>query len=190
MKKSTVNFQKEFKLWKACSKDEFRPVMQHVFFKDGYAYASDTHVLVRVPLEECTTFEEEERELLDGCLLHGSMLKYIVGFETVLVETDEDGAVYLKAKAGENTITVKLGKDGDALTYPKAEELLQKHRNGDRSPIQKIGINPKFVASLTEALGTDNLKFEFSDEKSAIFARPLNESSNAIGLIMPLAIMD
>lgn len=184
MKKGTlINFKKAFQLWKACATDAMRPVMEHILFKDGYAYASDSHVLVRVPLEECTTFEEDQRALLDDCLIHKSMLKYIVGFDVVTVEKDENGVVCLEARAGENTITVKLGKNGDVLKYPNAEAILQS-RN-ERTPINKIGFDPKFITSLMEALGTKRLKFEFADEKSAVFVYPMGISS-AIGVIMPI----
>lgn len=185
MKKATSNFMKEFKLWKACSKkEEFRPVMEHVLFKDGYAYASDSHVLVRVPLEECTTFDEDQRALLDGYLIHRSMLQYIVGFDTVLVKKTDDGDVYLEANAGGNIIKVQLAKDGGDLKYPNAEAILQ--RKSERTPVQKIGFAPKFIASLTDALGTSRLEFAFADEKSAVFVRPVSEISEAIGVIMPI----
>lgn len=185
MKNGTLNFKKDFQLWKACAGDPFRPVMEYILLKGGYAYASDSHVLVRVPLEECTTFDETQLELLDDCLIHKSMLKYIVGFDIVLVEKTEDGAVCLKVREGENTITVELGKNGGALKYPNAEEILKGSK--DRTPIQKIGFNPKFIASLTAALGTDLLKFEFASEKSAVFVRPVSALSNAVGVIMPIA---
>ena len=188
MKNETLNFKKDFQLWKACATDAMRPVMEYILFKDGYAYASDSHVLVRVPLEECTTFEEDQRALLDGCLIHKSMLKYIVGFDIVLVEKAEDGAVCLEARTGENTVKVQLGKNGDALKYPNAEEILKGSKH--RTPIQKIGFNPKFIASLTAALGTDLLKFEFASENSAVFVRPVSAISNAVGVIMPISITE
>lgn len=184
MKNGTLNFKKDFQLWKACANDSVRPVMEYILFKDGFAYASDAHVLVRVPLEECTTFEEEQRALLDDCLIHKSILKYIVGFDIVLVEKNDDGTVCLKVREGENTITVELGKNGDDLKYPNAEEILKGSK--DRTPIQKIGFNPKFIASLTAALGTDRLKFEFASERSAVLVRPISEKSNAVGVIMPI----
>ena len=184
MKNGTLNFKKDFQLWKACANDPVRPVMEYILFKDGYAYASDAHVLVRVPLEECTTFEDEQRALLDDCLIHRSMLKYIVGFDIVLVKKADDGAVYLEARTGENTVNVQLGKNGDVLKYPNTEDILKGSK--DRTPIQKIGFNPKCIASLTAALGTDRLKFEFASEKSAVFVRPVSAISNAVGVIMPI----
>lgn len=184
MKNGTLNFKKDFQLWKACANDPVRPVMEYILFKDGYAYASDAHVLVRVPLEECTTFEEDQRALLDDCLIHRSMLKYIVGFDIVLVKKTDDGAVYLEARTGENTVKVQLGKNGDVLKYPNTEDILKGSK--DRTPILKIGFNPKFIASLTAALGTDLLKFEFASEKSVVFARPVSAISNAVGVIMPI----
>lgn len=188
MKNGTLNFKKDFQLWKACATDAMRPVMEYILLKDGHAYASDSHVLVRVPLEECTTFEEDQLALLDDCLIHKSMLKYIVGFDIVLVEKTEDGAVYLEARTGENTVKVQLGKNGDALKYPNAEEILKGSK--DRTPIQKIGLNPKFIASLTAALSTDLLKFEFSSENSAVFVRPVSAFSNAVGVIMPIMTIE
>ena len=184
MKNGTINFKKDFQLWKACATDALRPVMEYILLKDGYAYASDAHVLVRVPLDECTTFEEDQRALLDGCLIHKSMLKYIVGFDIVRVKKTEDGAVYLEACTGENTVKVQLGKNGDVLKYPDAEGLLKGSK--ERTPIQKIGFNPKFIASLTAALGTDLLKFEFASESSAVFVRPVRGISSAVGVIMPI----
>lgn len=184
MKNGTLNFKKDFQLWKACADDDARPVMEYILLKNGYAYASDAHVLVRVPLDECTTFDEDQRALLDGCLIHKSMLKYIVGFDIVLVEKTEDGAVYLEARTGENTVKVQLGKNGDVLKYPDAEEILK--RSKDRTPIQKIGFNPKFIASLTAALGTNLLKFEFASENSAVLVRPVSGYSSAVGIIMPI----
>lgn len=186
MKNGTLNFKKDFQLWKACETDAIRPVMEHILFKDGYAYASDSHVIVRVPLEECTTFEEDQRALLDGCLIHKSMLKYIVGFDIVRIEKTEDGVVYLEARTGENIVKVQLGKNGDVLKYPNAEEILKGSK--DRTPIQKIGFAPKFIASLTAALGTDRIKFEFASENSAVFVRPISEISNALGVIMPIMV--
>ena len=185
MKENVMNFSKQFKLWKACAADEMRPVMEYILLKDGYAYASDSHVLVRVPLEECTSFDEEQRALLDNCLIHKSMLKFIVGFDIAIVEKTDEDVVYLEARAGENTVKVQLVKNGDALKYPNAEEILKGSK--DRTPIQKIGFNPKFIASLTAALGTDLLKFEFASEKSAVFVRPVSSVSNAVGVIMPIA---
>lgn len=184
MKNGTLNFKKDFQLWKACASDVVRPVMEHILLKGGYAYASNGHVLVRVPLDELTTFDEEQRAMLDDCLIHKSMLKYIVGFDIVRVEKTEDGAVYLEASTGENIVKVQLGKNGDVLKYPNAEEILKGSK--DRTPIQKIGFNPKFIASLTAALGSDSLKFEFSSESSAVFVRPISEISSAVGVIMPI----
>lgn len=186
MKEGTLNFKKEFKLWKACASDLVRPVMEHVLFKDGYAYASDAHILVRVPLEECTTFDEEQRALLDDRLIHKSMLKFIVGFDIVLIEKGDDDVVCLKARAGENTVKIELAKNGGKLTYPDAEKLLQSQ--SDCTPIQKIGLAPKLIASFAEALGTDKLKFEFASERSAVRVCPLDVLRQAVGVIMPVML--
>lgn len=65
--KTRHNFNKDLRMDLACSRnDYFRPVFSYIHFKDGYAYACDTHILVKNKLSECSTFTDEEIEKLDG----------------------------------------------------------------------------------------------------------------------------
>lgn len=58
--KTRHNFNKDLRMDLACSRnDYFRPVFSYIHFKDGYAYACDTHILVKNKLSECSTFTDE-----------------------------------------------------------------------------------------------------------------------------------
>lgn len=46
--KTRHNFNKDLRMDLACSRiDYFRPVFSYIHFKDGCAYACDTHILVK-----------------------------------------------------------------------------------------------------------------------------------------------
>lgn len=46
--KTRHNFNRGLRMDLACSRnDYFIPIFSYIYFKDGYAYASDTHILVK-----------------------------------------------------------------------------------------------------------------------------------------------
>ena len=59
MKKNPKNFNKDFPLWKACGlKDNIRTGMHYISFANGYAYATDSHILVKARLTDISDFDE------------------------------------------------------------------------------------------------------------------------------------
>ena len=64
------NFDKKVQMHLACSTDDFHPETQCVFFNNGYAYATDTHILVRNRISEISGLNESEIEALNGKFLH------------------------------------------------------------------------------------------------------------------------
>lgn len=46
------NFNPDFKLHKACADDEYRPAFSYVYFRNGYAYATNAHIAVRAKVED------------------------------------------------------------------------------------------------------------------------------------------
>ncbi len=57
------NFRTKISL--VCSTDSLRPSLTHVYFDNGFAVATDAHILIKSPLKE-HGFEREEIELLQG----------------------------------------------------------------------------------------------------------------------------
>lgn len=84
--KTRHNFNRCLRMDLACSRnDYFRPVFSYIHFKDGYAYASDTHILVKNNLSECSTFTDEEIEKLDGKFIGSKAYKSILSYDMVQV---------------------------------------------------------------------------------------------------------
>lgn len=58
MKTIFKNFDKSYPLYLACGlKDTFREVMHYIMFSNGYAYATDSHILVKARLTDISDFD-------------------------------------------------------------------------------------------------------------------------------------
>lgn len=192
-KKLTINFQKEYKLWMVCAKsDDTRPVLEYVFFRGGYAYASNGWVLVRVPLDLCTTFDEEQRNLLDGYAIHGQLLKWLVKYENVRVGheiVNRDGVdkslAVLVAESGDNIVKIYLS-DNLSVTPPDFNRIFEKPE--DATSIVKIGMDTNKVSAIAGALGTKSLKMLFTKESDRVFVHPIDEENESVGVVMPISL--
>lgn len=59
MKQEVRNFNKKYPLWKACDFDDvFSKWKRFISFANGYAYATDSHILVRARLTDISNFDE------------------------------------------------------------------------------------------------------------------------------------
>ena len=191
-KKVTTNFQPEYKLWKACAKEDMRSVLEYVHFKDGYAYASDGYVLVRVPLSVCTTLDDEQIELLNGFAIHAPLLKMLVGFEKIqvghiasTVNGVEKILAQIVATSGDNIVSVTLS-DNLAVTPPDFEKVMS--FNGEREPVSNIGLYGDRVKIIADAMGANRLELKFRSSKDGVLISPANDESDVIGMIMPFML--
>ena len=197
MKEEPFNaFLKRCQLWKACENPNgsYRPVMEYIFFENGYAYASDSHILVKVPLIHITTLDEESRNLLNGHGIHSPLFKLLTTMGPLRVEKEtitndkgeETEKVHIYAMSGDNEVKVTL-TNPEQKKHPNYEPLFQK--NGERVPIHKIGVSQKRLSDLTAAMGTSDIKMGFIKEDQKIFISPMSLELEGIeGIIMPLMI--
>lgn len=193
-----INFKRCYKLFAACMKpDEAFPNnrMEFVYFLGGYAYASDNHILVRVPLAECTTFDEENYLKLDNTRIHASLLRVLYRFKEVEIREDSKpvGETYeeltlkriviLSAHQGGNEIQIILDEIDNAPDFAKILEL-----EGERKPITSLGIRAKLLDTLTQAMGAVAIKLRFTQANGKVFVNDISDESGALGIIMPLQI--
>lgn len=183
------NFVKEYKLFNACSIDDrFRNAMMMVHFINGYAYASDSHILVRVPLSSCTSFieGEEEWKRLNGFSIHWRVLKTIYGYNNIRVERDDDaGTCHIVTDIEGHAVSFKLQRTEDVHPL-KFEEVLA--RNEAIEPVKRIGINPHLLLKLAEAINLKNVGLYFRGERNAI--RIENKLDGSVAIIMPRMLSD
>ena len=182
---------KNIKLWLAASTDKFREVLQYIYFQDGYAYASNSHILVKIPaimlfdLEGDASIDiEEETKKLQGFLVHSSVWKLLTTFPEVQIkrEGDFEPEVTIEAKKAQHIISVSL-VNSSSYKVPNYEETIVAKEA--REPIQRIGVNVDFLADLTAAMGADNIKLGFTTAKSKIFVEPEPNLYGELGMIMP-----
>ena len=193
MKEIINNFSKRHQIWKACATDEIRPVMNYIYFENGYAYASDSHVLVRIPFSLLSYFDPEDAKKLNGHGIYGPAYKLITTLGILQIQDCK-----IKTPKGEEDGICLVGALDDCeirvtLTNPSQKKHLNMEDlfkvEGERTPIKRIGISQTYLNALTAAMGTTNVKMEFIDNRSKIFVSPVNEleEGNA-GIIMPIML--
>lgn len=158
-KNEWLGFYKEYKLHKACANDDFRPAMHYVCFKDGYAYATDAHIAVRASLQAICALDEEERNKLNGYLIHKSQYEMLLKYSTIEIGEGVINCIDPESKARTTIQLVKLAEsseaaevsEGKAIYFPNVDAVI----NDDLSkePLQKVGFNYSLLGRIIAAMG-------------------------------------
>ena len=198
MTKERLNFQKRFQLHKACATDNVRPVLNYILFRNGYAYATDAHIVVRAKIEDISTFNPEQIEMLEGHLLHRKKYEMLLKYNTVAVEktmaTNEEGKLVETAQFrvyGEDNedIIIPMHKEGDGYKYPNPEAILNKKVGGGNIPC--IGFKIGLLSRLSDAMGGINIvEMHFTDKSTQIEVTSKGELEyqDVRGIIMPVLV--
>lgn len=175
-----INFNKYVQMHLACAKDDLRPVMEHIYFKDGFTYASNAHILVKNDLTQCSNLDPDQIAALDGKLLHYEHYKNILKYD--VIEIAEDG---IEAKKGVNKAFFYFSTVED-LKYPNAEKVLNDALNMSSVPMPQVGLNARLVENISKALANSgDFKFTFKGECNPIICENLDSDYlNCIGIIM------
>lgn len=166
----------------ASGKDaELRPWSIAIHFKDGYAYASEAHVMVKSSLEYHSVINPE---FLDGKSIHKDNFKEILKFE--IVECCEDG-VSCKNSDGQVAFYEYMNM-GDSKIPDFNKVLPDKTKLKD---VAQIGLTPKYVDMCTSAMysGSSVFRFKFTGSDTGILVDAIG-FPNQIGLIMPNALSE
>lgn len=177
-KKIRHNFNKGIKLHLACANEPIRPVMNCIYFKDGYAIASNGKILIKACLNEICNFSEEEKELLDGKLISAKNFKEII--KHTIIEIEEDGfhAIY-------DDWSIKYRFADGEMKYPNYNEVISCFKQGT---VEKILIDPLNIALIADALNVRRgIRFHFpkDDSKGIKITFYDKELSLSEALLMP-----
>ncbi len=175
-----INFNKGLRMDYACVKnDKLRPEMQCIHFENGFAYATNNHILVKNRLQECSTLEEEAIEALSGKSIHKDSFVKTLSYD--VIEVEESG---IRAFKGAEEAFFKFAK----VDYPDAESLIQQETVSGILAVPEIDIDLYSFVILDKALyGANNTKLVFNGTRAIkIFNREENVESMAI--LMPLGI--
>ena len=158
-KNEWLGFYKEYKLHKACANDDLRPAMHYICFKDGYAYATDAHIAVRASLQAICALSEEERNKLNGYLIHKNQYEMLLKYSTIEIGEGVITCIDPESKARTTIQLVKLAEsseaaevsEGKAIYFPNVDAVI----NDDLSkePLQKVGFNYSLLGRIIAAMG-------------------------------------
>lgn len=179
MKTNAHNFDKKCQLHLACAKnDQYRPVMSYIYFENGFAIATNGHIMVALNIKECSTFTDDEIEELDGKFLHWAAYAELIKENAVKI-TDEGFLVDNVASQK----TVHFMKFDKYLNY---NSIFYDRKQGQLS---EIGMDISLISTLQKILPYKNVKFEFnSDEKSSILITDTEGEYKSKAVIMPVLI--
>ena len=180
MKTERKNFNKNAQMHLACEKNELKPDYAYVHFKGSFAYAGNGNMLVRNPISEISTFDEQEAAALDGKSIHMDFYKDMLKYDEILIS--EEG--------------VECHKGGDKTFFyfaetkmPAFEKVLQDALHSPAVNIGEIGFNIALLQKLSKAMGGRNeTKMTFKGAGKPIIIEPCDDASTSIGLLMPIHI--
>ena len=179
MEEGKNNFNKKVQMHLACSKDELRPAMQCIYFNNGFAYATDTHVLVRNRISEISGLNEAEIEALNDKFLHADFYKDMVKYDNIMIA--EDG---IECTKGNDKVFFYFST---FEKYPSAEKVLQDALNKQTVPTPQVSFDMKLMQRLNKALyESDSCTATFKGTGNPIVFDSMKADVSSVGLIMPL----
>ena len=165
----------------ACGKDDLRPSLQQVYFKDGYAYASDGHILVKTSLEY---FGFHNVKKLDGKAIHCKQFEQIVKSKVIVIAGDDCIAV----KSDNGTATFNYASED--IKAPIFENVIP---TKETESISNIGINAKVLQTALKCFITDRYDFKFSfygNLSPILITEDSGDYDDQLILIMPIILKD
>lgn len=174
------NFNKKVQMHLACSKDNgFRPETECIFFNNGYAYATDTHILIRNRISEISGLNESEIEALNGKLLHAGFYKDMLKYDSIMIA--EDGIECSKGNDKAFFYFSTFEK------YPDAEKVLQDALNKQTVPLPQFSFDMKLIQRLNKALyQSDRCTATFKGVGNPIIFDSMDAEVSSVGLLMTL----
>ena len=179
MKQEVRNFNKKYPLWKACGDDYIRTGMHYISFANGYAYATDSHILVRARLTDISNFDEQDLSLLDGKFIHGKLFKEILNCKGNVIITAD--AIIAERNECKVSYTLKTG-----IKFPECEKVLV---GSEVTELKKeFGIKARLLNTLSEVVGAD-FGVSVAWKSNHMFeVKPLGLSGDIKGVIMTIMV--
>lgn len=149
------------KLHECCGSDPVRPAFQCVYFKNGFAYATDGYVCIKQTLALQGVYDPEN---LEGKALHRDSYKDLMGFEEVVCS--EDGIEACNANG--QKVFFEYYPESEESPAPDFERFLKGKKGA--TPMTFIGIDFTSFEKLNKALYAPggNIRLQFTGIDSHI----------------------
>ena len=186
-------FFPNFKLHKVCASDPMLPVMNHLYFKDGNVYATDSHMAIAAPLSFVSNFTDEEKALLEGKLIHASQFEQLLKMRETYVKKTANGAQFECTTRNDKMVIIPIDEKEKVGEFPNVESVIESARKNvkeNKQPISYIGFKPSLLANLVAAMDATIVHFYFSDAKHAIVVQDADIENRIRAILMPCIIED
>lgn len=175
-----MNTTKTPKLHLAISNKAPYPVMHAIYFDPcGYAVATNSHILVAIPIAELNTHFNADFSPLMGRYMSVDTYKLML----------KKGNYVLNVTPEIIELSCGIYKSLDLGKYVTWQNVIPKIDKNKTEAPNILGINPSLLLDLSEALGVDFLKLYNSSQDKNNKALVCS-AGNAIGLIMPIYLGD
>ncbi|SOC79844.1 hypothetical protein SAMN06296241_1382 [Salinimicrobium sediminis] len=178
MAKDKFNFISKLHL--AASDDDMRPVMNCIHFIDGYAYVSNSYIVVKQNLEYSGVLDHD---FLNGKSIHKDSFKEILGYQTATAT--EDG-IECVDKEGRKAF-FDYQDHGDKV--PDFENIFQQH---SIKSTEVIGFHPDYLKTICDAMyGAKDfgVKVLFNGVSKGMLVQ-VQEYEDQVAILMPMAISE
>jgi hypothetical protein len=175
-----------FKLHLATSKDSLRPAMQSILITKTDIVSTDAHIMAVVPTGDIFDIDSIQCIPDKGLLIDGQIWKSIYTAEQITIYETNGGYKICGHFKSKPSMEFKVEKNGDGANFPNWLSVVP--TEDKREEMGLIGINPKLLFNLSEAIGADmGLRLETNGRQKGIVVCPINKEDNkSYGLIMPI----
>jgi hypothetical protein len=177
------------KLHLACSKDDLRPAMSHIQLKNGFLYATNAHIAVKVHYSEVGMQEIFSEE--DEIYFHMDSWKnfFTKHHSEIIIDKERKVITGLDKKYQKIYLDYTPAIDfGKIYRYPDVECVIYYNKKEECEPFNLMGINFSLGKLIQDALGLEMCAVRFlGDKKQMQIFDPAGEK-NAFGILMPCFI--
>lgn len=186
-------FFPNYKLHKVCGDDELRPVQGYICFKNGNAYATDAHMAIAAPLSFVSNFDDDEKCLLEGKLIHATQFAQLLKMRETYVKVSANGVQFeCKTNVGETVIMPLLTEEQLGKFHNVESVLTETEKNAKElgTQLPRVGFKPSLLSDLCAAMDAKIIEFYFTKPAGAIVLRDTDKTNEIRAILMPCLIED
>jgi len=169
----------------ACSDDDMRPILQHIYIDKGCAIATNGNIMVKSDLMENSLINDQQIvDSLEGKLIHKDVWKDLIKAARITVSEDKINA-YTSGGVIEYPFAEPMGEDGKPLRYPNYNTIIPP--DSAKQEVAEFGLSSELFAIIGKALKTDRLKCVLNGRNKAICVTPI-DTYEEFAIIMPIDV--
>jgi hypothetical protein len=173
------------KLHLVTSTDSLRPALQHIQVINGHVFATNCHILVKIPVNE--VFGPDLIQPNEELYFLGEQWKKQNFSKAVRITRENNLFRALDKKGNLIGIIEAITPFNQNLRFPDCESVIP---TGELDNISKISFNHNLYHDIVECFNLEVPLFhmEFRGQRKGIIIKSNNQQTEGFGLLMPMAL--